>query len=231
MDNKSIKMRTLEFLNKSDLEDQLVSNISTKLISEIKTKGRASLLVSGGSTPIHLFQKLSNVNLPWKKVTVGLVDERFVPTNNKGSNEKLVRENLLMNYASDTTFIGMVYYTNDVFKNLEEAEKKYGIFSSGATVTILGMGEDGHTASLFPGNNSSQKDLKGENELLLLNTISPSEPRRRVSCGKDLLLSSKNIYLMMVGENKLAVFNQAHLLKLPISYFISSIETYYAPKM
>ena len=57
MDNKSIKMRTLEFLNKSDLEDQLVSNISTKLISEIKTKGRASLLVSGGSTPIHLFQK------------------------------------------------------------------------------------------------------------------------------------------------------------------------------
>ena len=223
-------MKTLEFLNKHELENNLAEQIVKDLNDSIQSNGRATLLVSGGSTPKELYRKLSLYDIAWDKVDIGLVDERFVPTSEDSSNEKMIKEKLLINYAEKASLTGMIHFSNDLFKNIEEVKKNYYKFSKGATTTILGMGNDGHTASLFPGNNSSEDSFKGVSVEKVINTLSPSEPRRRVSCSAELLFSSSNLYLMMVGEDKLAVFNQAHLLKLPISYFIPKLTTYYAPK-
>lgn len=223
-------MRTLEFENKHELENNLAEQIIKDLTSAIEEKGRAYMLVSGGSTPIELFRKLSLYDIAWDKIEIGLVDERFVPTNDDASNEKLVYENLLVNYAGKANFTGMIYFTNDLFKNLEKVEEAYYKFSKNLTVSILGMGGDGHTASLFPENKTSIDSLTDIDKGTVLNTLSPSVPRRRVSCGKDLLLSSEKLYLMIVGEQKLAVLNQAKTLDLPIAYFQSKSDTYYALK-
>ncbi len=231
MGNKQIgTMKTFEFLNKHELENHLVDQIITDLTDDIKTLGRAKMLVSGGSTPVDLFKKLSKNSIDWDKVDIGLVDERFVPTNSEHSNERLVKENLLVNEAENAPFTGMIYFSNDVFKNLEKVEEEYLKFSKNVTVTILGMGTDGHTASLFPGDQPSEEDLKNQSNNVVLNTQSPSDPKRRVSCSKQTILNSKNLYLMLVGEDKMSVFNQAHILKLPISHFFENLNTYYASK-
>ena len=223
-------MKLLEFLNKHELENNLAEQIIKDLNDSIQSIGRATLLVSGGSTPKELYRKLSLYDIAWDKIEIGLVDERFVPVSEETSNEKMIREKLLINYAEKASFTGMIYFSNDIFKNIEEVEKNYYKFQDNATVTVLGMGTDGHTASLFPDNNASEDDLKDKNSSIVLNTLSPSEPRRRISCSKRTILNSKNIYLMMVGEPKMAVYNQAHLMKLPISYFLSNLQTYYASK-
>lgn len=223
-------MKTLEFIDKQELESVLAEKIIQDLSDEISKNGRARMLVSGGSTPVGLFHKLSNGDMDWSKVEIGLVDERFVPVTDSASNEKLVRENLLTNNAKNAQFTGMVFYSNDIFKNLEKVEEEYYKFKNNTTVSILGMGTDGHTASLFPGNHSSEEDLKGENSSIVINTLSPAEPRRRISCSKNTILNSQNLYLMIVGEEKMAVFNQAHLMKLPISYFFGNLQTYYSRK-
>lgn len=220
----------LEFKNKHELENTLSEQIIKDLSEAIKQNGRASILVSGGSTPIELFRKLSLFDIAWDKVEIGLVDERFVPTNDEASNEKLVREKLLVNFASKAVFTGMIYFSNDLFQNLEKVEEAYYNFSQKITVSILGMGGDGHTASLFPDNKSSRDNLMDLDKSMVLNTLSPSSPRRRVSCGKNLLLSSEKLYLMIVGEQKLAVLNQSSTLDLPIAYFKAKMQTYYAPE-
>ncbi|GIR12476.1 MAG: hypothetical protein CM15mP23_10510 [Cryomorphaceae bacterium] len=82
------------FTDKSELELKLALEISQILNQEIKNKGEATLLVSGGSTPKKLFEILSNKEIDWKKVSIGLIDERFVATETDESNELLIKNTL-----------------------------------------------------------------------------------------------------------------------------------------
>jgi 6-phosphogluconolactonase len=217
-------MQQIDFQSTSDLEAQLAKDIAQQLRDAINLKGSATLLVSGGSTPKKMFEFLSNQDLDWSKVTIGLVDERFVDATDEASNEKMVKNILLQHHASAAQFIGMVYDTGDYNKNLKLAQKSYSVFiESGVDVCILGMGNDGHTASLFPGDQSSESDLK-ESQIELLNTTAPVHPTKRITCSKALILTSKKLLLMLIGEAKMKALEEALDQNLPISHFTNHSE-------
>lgn len=225
-------MEIKTFSTASELELALAKSIIDDLTKAIEENKEAFFLVSGGSTPVKLFQVLSQQDISWDKVTVGLVDERFVANNNEFSNELLVKTHLLQNFATKASFIGMVQDTENESSNLEICNKNYLPFSQNKTnVTILGMGEDGHTASLFPNDSASEKDLDGNDIAQIISTTAPNFPNKRISCNKNLLLNSSNIYLMLVGESKIEVLNKAQSENYPIAKFLDAtqLEIYFSP--
>ena len=118
---------------------EISKQIVNLLDQDIKAKGNANFIVSGGSSPIKIFKDLSMVDLDWSNVTISLVDDRVVDVSHNDSNEKLVQEVLISGNASDAKFISIC---NEP-KELAALQRPY-------SVMLLGMGEDGHFASLFP---------------------------------------------------------------------------------
>ncbi len=112
----SENIKLLEFNDKQELAFELADSIAHNLQKSINENGKASLLVSGGSTPKPLFERLSNLQIDWHKVNIALVDERWVSFAHPDSNEKLVRENLLQNKASRAKLISMKL-NDDTAKN------------------------------------------------------------------------------------------------------------------
>ena len=212
------------FTNKAELELTLAKEISKKLELEIKNKGQATLLVSGGSTPKKLYEILSNKEIDWNNVNIGLIDERFVAPDTNESNELLIKKNLLQNKATDAKFIGLVFNLNDYEENLNIAISKNKALYKSITCSILGMGLDGHTASLFPNSEEIYTDDSIFGDKIIINTKATSEPSKRISYTKSKILSSKHLFLYFNGKEKLDVFNSAKesnnsSLK-PISAFI-----------
>ncbi|GAA4185048.1 6-phosphogluconolactonase [Shinella granuli] len=154
-----------EFENGAALAEGLADRISGALADAVATRGRASIAVSGGSTPKAFFKALSSRDIDWSKVTITLVDERFVPADNPRSNHLLVADNLLQGKAKAARFLPL-------YRDAGSAEEAARIVSADAEalghpfdVVILGMGTDGHTASFFPGGSR------------LAEAISPETPR------------------------------------------------------
>ena len=143
-------MDMIEFENPSALDIALSEKVSGMLRSAIETDGKASLVVSGGRTPVGFFHLLSQQILDWTQVTITLADERWVDADHPDSNEKLVCENLLINEARSAHYLSL----KNSAPTAEEGESAcHRAFADMGrfTVVILGMGDDGHTASLFPG--------------------------------------------------------------------------------
>ena len=212
------------FTDKTKLELELAEEISQKLDLELKNKGEANLLVSGGSTPKKLYEILSNKKIDWKNVSIGLIDERFVATNTEESNELLIKNTLLKNKAADAKFIGLIFNLNDYKENLNITISKHKPFYKSITCSILGMGSDGHTASLFPNFEEVYTDDSIYGDKMIINTKATSEPSKRISYTKAKILSSKHLFLYFNGKEKLDVFNSAKKNKnasiRPISAFI-----------
>ncbi|TXH84597.1 MAG: 6-phosphogluconolactonase, partial [Rhizobium sp.] len=93
------------FANGAELAGKLADKVAETLSSAIAARGSASIAVSGGSTPKAFFQALSSRSIDWGKVTITLVDERFVPADNPRSNHLLVQENLLKDKAAAAVFL------------------------------------------------------------------------------------------------------------------------------
>ena len=129
-------MKTFE--SKKELEKALCDQLINDLSVAIKEKNSATLLLSGGSTPLGLYQLLSNLLIDWSKVTVGLVDERFVSNTSDFSNEKLVLSTLFNNKVKECIFIPMIYDLNDRLENLKKVQTAYSIFKD-PDVVLLGM--------------------------------------------------------------------------------------------
>lgn len=212
-----------------DLAVQLAKTVATNLQDDITTKGSASLLISGGRTPLDFFQLLSVHNIDWKKVTIGLVDERFVPTNHEDSNEKLAKTYLLQNNASEATFFSLIYDDSNYFENLKIAEHEMANFNSPFSCVILGMGNDTHTASLFPKNINLLDGLNITKYDRKLIGITPETAKHsRISLTKNTILNTKNLYLHITGEDKKETYNKAYksdnFIKNPIAAFIHQTE-------
>lgn len=223
-------MEIKKFENKKNLESTLLLKISTCISDAIKKYGDARFLLSGGSTPMNLYSLLSEETIEWEKVKIGLVDERFVPIENLFNNETQIKNNLLKNSAKFATIFGMVYnYENEIL-NLKMVNQQYKIFFERIDFTILGMGEDGHTASLFPGDKESE-DLMNTSNIGIFSTKSPSFPYNRITCSKELIANSNYIALFINGETKFNVLKNSIETQVPISYFVKNsknMEIYYS---
>ena len=223
-------MEIKTFENKKDLESTLLLKISICISDAIKKYGDARFLLSGGSTPMNLYSLLSEETIEWEKVKIGLVDERFVPKENLFNNETQIKNNLLKNSAKFATIFGMVYNYENEMLNLKMVNQQYKTFFERIDFTILGMGEDGHTASLFPGDKESE-ELMNTSNIGIFSTKSPSFPYNRITCSKELIAKSNYIALFISGETKFNVLKNSIETQVPISYFVKNsknMEIYYS---
>jgi 6-phosphogluconolactonase len=223
------------FSKQEDLTEALSQSILAQLQKAIETKGKASLLVSGGSTPKPLFEKLKQVPLDWEKVTVGLCDERWVPSSHADSNEQFVKELLLQEKASKANFVGMYKVGMDADEAEEVCSQEMRKLQP-FDVVILGMGTDAHTASLFPENEKLEEAFELKNQNLCISIEPKTAPHMRMSLTLSAILSAEHLYLHFEGKEKLSVYEKAisgadrHTMPIRsvLNQDIKDIEVYYA---
>lgn len=197
-----------QFTNKEALLEELSREIITNLKEAITIKGHASFLVSGGSTPKKLFEQLSHIDMPWHKVTIGLVDDRWLNENHEDSNAKLVKDYLLQNYAKEAKFMALYEEDSDVYEAQDSCNSKMQVLYP-FDVVVLGMGTDGHTASLFPHNEVLKEALDVTTSKVCIAVKPTTAPYERMSLTAKAILDAEHIYLHIEGEEKLAVYSQA----------------------
>jgi 6-phosphogluconolactonase len=210
------------FSSRPVLDAHLAQDVVDALKQALAQRGQAILVVSGGSTPVHFFQILSRQSLDWGKVVITLADDRWVEPGHSDSNEKLVRENLLVNEASAARFLPL---KNDADtpqageKKLESTLQTLGKFS----VVILGMGADGHTASLFPGASALLEGLDLESGRSCIGVTPLTAPYGRMSLTLPRLLDTNHLIVHITGGEKKAVFERADAVNDPQSLPISAV--------
>ena len=190
-----------KFENPQQLNQQLATTVATALAADIVEYGSAILVVSGGRTPQGFFRILSDANIDWSRVTITLADERWVDTQHEDSNEHLVRGSLCVNRAAAAEFISLknsAATANEGQSTASEILQQLGAFS----LVLLGMGEDGHTASLFPGAKSLTLGLDLESGLGCLAVKPLAAPHERLSLTLPRLLDSRKIIIHLVGSAK-----------------------------
>lgn len=194
------------FNDKQQLATALAEAIATNLKSGIAARGVASLAVSGGSTPTLLFRTLSSrPDIAWDKVTVTLVDERWVDETSDRSNARLVKANLLQGRASAATFVPL--YQGGTRPDIGKTEAALASVRRPLDVAILGMGNDGHTASFFPGGDNLHEALTVEGPVVAIEAPGAGEPR--VTLTLRQLLAARALYLHIEGEEKVKTLEQA----------------------
>ena len=200
-------------LNKYENSQLLIKDLTSHIVNALKQaiekKGHASIAVSGGKTPIPLFTLLSQQDLEWNRVFITLVDDRWVDDTDDASNEKLVMTYLLQNKAKLANFIGLKNSYDNPFDGSELTDKILDKVPMPFDVVILGMGEDGHTASLFPGAANLQAGLDMKSGRKVVGMTPLTAPLDRITLTLPTILNSTNIYLHLVGESKMAVLEQA----------------------
>ena len=194
------------FQTQESLVEALGQSIMKDLQEAIEERGKASLIVSGGSTPKPLFQRLSTLPLAWEKVSVGLCDERWIPAFEEDSNEHLVKTYLLQDKASKATFVGMYVEACEADEAVQKCSQKIKERLFPFDVLVLGMGADAHTASLFPHNVKLGQAFDLEREALCIAIEPTTAPYMRMSLTRKALLSAQHIYLHFEGKEKQAVY-------------------------
>lgn len=198
-----------QYPDSESLTIDLAQHIVANLQAAIKEKGSASIAVSGGKTPIPLFKLLSQQSLEWHKVFITLVDDRWVDDANDASNEKLVMTYLLQNKAKNAAFIGLKNNAPNPFDGAIYTDEKLKEIPMPFDVLILGMGEDGHTASLFPHAKNLHAGLDMHSGKLTVGMTPLTAPLDRITLTLPTILNSKQIYLHLVGESKKTVLEKA----------------------
>ncbi len=196
------------FKDKTQLAEALAEAVAANLKSGIKTSGRAALAVSGGSTPMRFFTVLSaHSDVQWDKVTVTLVDERWVDETSDRSNGRLVRANLLQGRAAIAHFVPL-YQGNDL-DSAAIARTNAALLNMPQPfdAAVLGMGNDGHTASFFPGGDTLHEALTGPGPAIAISAPGAGEPRVTLTLSR--LLAAKALYLHIEGEEKLKTLDMA----------------------
>ncbi|MBV7562506.1 6-phosphogluconolactonase [Pseudomonas sp. sia0905] len=211
----------------------LAENVAGALRDAIDSRGQATLVVSGGRSPIAFFKALSQQTLPWNKVLVSLADERWVPTSHEDSNEALVRRHLLQGPAAEAQLLGLYQSAASLEQAAELAEQALRDLP-GIDVLILGMGTDGHTASLFPDSPNLDEALSEDCSRRCLPMLAPSVPHQRLTLTLPMLRAARLPLLSIEGPDKLAVLEQAlqqeNHKNMPISAFLRApLEIYWCP--
>ncbi|HME40150.1 MAG TPA: 6-phosphogluconolactonase [Steroidobacteraceae bacterium] len=184
------------------LSRELAAQIAKSLSAAIGTRGLASLVVSGGRSPVRLFELLRAHSLDWSRVCIALADERWVDPQNAASNERLVRDVLLKDQAAAARFHGLKNGAPTPDLGAVSAWETFARVPRPFDATILGMGDDGHTASLFPGSPNLPSALNPAAAAGCVGMWSPVAPHPRLSLNLSALLDSRRIVVLISGDSK-----------------------------
>ncbi|MDP9940944.1 6-phosphogluconolactonase [Ectopseudomonas alcaliphila] len=215
------------------LAQALAVRVADALRQAIASRGRATLVVSGGRSPVPFFEALAQQELPWAQVLVSLADERWVPVNHAGSNEALVRRHLLRGLAAEARFLSLYQVAGNLEQAAELADAAVAELAP-IDVLVLGMGDDGHTASLFPHSPNLHQALQPDCARRVLPMLAPSEPVQRLTLTLPVLASARLPLLAIQGQAKLNILSAAlmpgEIAQLPIRAFLNSpLEIHWCP--
>ncbi len=199
----------LSYATKDELAVALADAVAENLKAGIATRGEGVLAVSGGSTPAKFFAKLGKKkDIDWDKVSVTLVDERWVPETSDRSNALLVNEKMLQGPAAVAKFIPLYSGGEEPTKAaLAKTAKLIAKLPTPFDAVVLGMGNDGHTASFFPGGDNLDAALTEEGPVVAMRAAGAGEPR--VTLTLPRLLDTAGLYLHIEGEEKAKVLEAA----------------------
>ncbi|GGD50885.1 6-phosphogluconolactonase [Pseudoxanthomonas indica] len=204
-----LRAETVAFADGETLAVALAARVAEDLRTAIEERGAAVLAVSGGTTPKRFFEHLSRQPLAWDKVSVTLVDERWVGPDHDRSNARLVRETLLQDSAAAATFMPLYRDTAEPEEALPELERRLDSLPADIDVMVLGMGADGHTASFFPGGDYLAAALEPEGRARLLPMRAPGAGEPRITFTLPVLRAARHLYLHIEGAQKRAVLEAA----------------------
>ncbi len=206
-----------EFESLEDCHKALIERFKEFFNATLKKRHQVSIAFSGGRSPISLLQKLSVLDLAWHECVVSLVDERITDTSHEDSNTKLLHDYLLQNNALKASFIPLL--PKEVSCNQNALLNFANQHFKQPHLAILGMGTDGHTASLFPETNAF---LNEEKENIVL-TKPANAPYERLSMSIHALENCEKLFLSVSGEQKREVLEKALKENAPYSLPIARI--------
>jgi len=189
----------------------LAERVAKRLRMSLNQRGHALLAVSGGSTPKDFFAALSKETLDWAHVKITLVDERWVPDTDERSNAKLVKSTLLQNEAKVASFVPLYTDAATPEDGLAATTARIDALTLPFDAVVLGMGDDGHTASFFPGGDrlAEALDLNGKSRVLPMRAPDAGEPR--ITLTLPTLLETESLFLLVAGDKKRDLLADARL--------------------
>ena len=226
---------TVHTVSQAELNVRLAQDIAQRLAAAMQARGFAVLSVSGGKSPVALFEALRVIDIDWSRVRVTLVDERCVPRIHPDSNALLVQNHLLQDLAAKAQLVLMVTSATEPLESPTSLAKAAGLALNAAgtaDVLVLGMGADGHTASLFPEapNLVDALDLRNPHTCVAIELATPpaNAPYARITQTLAQILSARHIVLPLTGGDKLHTLQQAWphaTTRLPISFVLQQTQT------
>ncbi len=226
---------TVHTVGHAELNVRLAQDIAQRLAAAIQARGLAVLSLSGGKSPVALFEALRVIDIDWSRVRITLVDERCVPCSHPDSNALLVQTHLLQDLAAKAQLVFMVTSATEPLGAPTEQARAAGMALSSAgiaDVLVLGMGADGHTASLFPEapNLADALDMGNTQTCVAMALKNPpaNAPYARITQTLAQILSARHIVLPLTGTDKFNTLQQAWnqaTPALPISFVLQQTQT------
>ncbi|MEG8099251.1 6-phosphogluconolactonase [Candidatus Liberibacter brunswickensis] len=222
--------------NKIQLAEKLASKVAQQLLAGIMKRGTASLALSGGSTPLFFLESLSIIDIDWHKITVTLVDERFVSLESSYSNQLFLSKFFFKNKAQKAHFISLYYPQKKIEESAIIANKQiYQSIDFPFDVVVLGMGIDGHTASFFPKGDTLSTALDINTPRSVIAIQDRSDNKKRLTMTFSALYDARFLALHIEGKQKKSVLEKAiaghDIMEMPIRSFLwnakSNLEIYW----
>lgn len=224
-----MSMEFRDYPDRDMLALSLADRIASQLAQHLRSNERATLCVPGGTSPAPVFETLSGADLDWGRVTVVLGDERWVDGDHKRSNTRLLRRHLLKDKAAAADYIDL--YTGDASPDLATDTLAARLAPHlPLTVVLLGMGNDMHTASLFPGADHLEAAMAPDAApVMAIRAEGAEEPR--ITLTRPVLADALNIHVLIMGPEKREALDRAQKLdpiKAPIRAFLDQAIVHWA---
>ncbi|MDZ4761925.1 MAG: 6-phosphogluconolactonase [Alphaproteobacteria bacterium] len=188
----------------------LCTDLCERLAYTVSRKRKASMALAGGATPAPLYESMSSLLLPWEKISLTVTDERWVSVEDPASNEHLVRDQLLRRRAAGATFISFKTNHAKASGGAIVTERRISAIMP-FDICLLGMGPDGHIASLIPGADGFEAAVNPSGTRRVAGIHAPGAPGspERMTLTLTGILASRRIVLLFMGQEKLNIYNQA----------------------